>query len=70
MMKLGDLHGYEVHIPMSGGKAGKGNNVTSTLQIRRDGCIVKQIRFVLTDPSGRSEAVRKAKDYITGRVAS
>jgi hypothetical protein len=63
-MKLCDKGGYEIHVPTSGGKAGTGHNLTSTIQVRHDGLIVKQIRFSMTAESSRRKAVQKAKDWI------
>lgn len=62
-MKLCELNGFEVHLPESGGKAGKGHNKTSTIQLRRDGCIVKQFRFVVDSQTSRVSAMRAAKEY-------
>lgn len=62
-MKIAEYNGFEFHIPTSGGKAGRGHNRTSTLQIRRDGCIKKQFRFVVADLSSRLAAYEKARRY-------
>lgn len=64
-MKVADLaHGYTLHLPTSGGKAGKGHNVTSTLQIRRAGVIEKQIRFVVADRESRKRAYAKVREFV------
>ena len=58
---LGKLNGYEFFLPQSGGKAGFGHNRTSTIQVRRDNCVVKQIRFTVDSKESRSKAVVAAK---------
>lgn len=69
-MKISTYGGYEIHVPTSGGKAGKGRNATSTVQLRKDNCIVKQFRFRMggLDPastrSNMERAVRKAQAYV------
>jgi hypothetical protein len=55
---------FEVHLPTSGGKAGKGRQVTSSLQVRRGGAIVAQFRFRVSDPDSRKGAVAKARAFI------
>ena len=62
-MKLAELNGYEVHLPTSGGKAGKGCQKTSSIQVRRNNLIVKQFRFVISDDCTR-EPLKKAKEFI------
>jgi hypothetical protein len=69
-MKIADIGPYEVHLPTSGGKAGKGLNRTSTLQVRRDGSILKQFRFAVADFESRKIAVQKAKDFIIAHARS
>lgn len=64
-MRLLEINGYEIHLPTSGGKAGKGCAVTSSIQVRADGCIKKNIRFKLTDNGeSRASAIQKARTYI------
>lgn len=41
---MGMYKGYNIHVPRSGGKAGKGYNLTTTIQVRRDGLIVKSFK--------------------------
>jgi hypothetical protein len=65
-VKLCDMGDYEIHVPTSGGKAGKGHNATSTIQVRRNSLIVKSVRFSLADASERSKAIQKAMDWIGG----
>lgn len=36
--------GYYIHRPTSGGKAGKGYNLTTTIQVRKDGLIIKKFK--------------------------
>jgi hypothetical protein len=62
-MKLAELYGYELHLPMSGGKAGKGYQKTSSIQVRRNNVIVKQFRFKV-DGLSTQAAFKKAKDFI------
>lgn len=62
-MKLGELNGCEFHIPTSGGKAGKGFQVSSTIQVRRGNQILKQFRFIVADPASRTAAATKAKTF-------
>jgi hypothetical protein len=62
-MKVTDYKGYEVHIPSSGGKAGKGCNLTSSIQMRKGGRIAKQFRFSMTDAEARSATIAKARKW-------
>ena len=55
---------YKIHIPISGGKAGKGLNKTSSLQVRMDGCILKQFRFKTSDREDRQRAFNMANMWI------
>jgi hypothetical protein len=49
----------------SGGKAGRGLNKTSTIQIRDEiNCIVKQFQYVVNDSESERKAFRRAKKYI------
>lgn len=57
-------NGYELHVPTSGGKAGKGLNRTSALQVRLGNQIVHQVRFRTASPEARAEAVQKARDWV------
>lgn len=59
---IGSFGDYHLYLPTSGGKAGKGANVTSTIQVVKDGLLVKQIRFKLAD--GAKAAADKAKTWI------
>jgi hypothetical protein len=43
-MLIAKYQGFELHQPTSGGKAGTDRNVTTSVQVRRDNMIVKQIR--------------------------
>jgi len=63
-MKIGELNGYTFHVPTSGGKAGKGCNVTSSLQVRKGYYVIKQFRFTLADADSRTKAIQKAKDFV------
>lgn len=66
-MKLIDLEGgYSIHLPESGGKAGKGHNKTSTIQLRKESgggyLIVASKRFTMDDPESRKAALRKVRE--------
>lgn len=65
-MKVDELNGHEFHLPTSGGKAGKGRNRTSTIQVRRGGVIVKQYRFPMDNEEKRKKAIQRAKDFARG----
>lgn len=63
-MKIETLNGYELHLPTSGGRAGHGHNQTTSLQVRKDGMIVKQFRFDIHTPGAAKAAAAKAKQFI------
>jgi hypothetical protein len=63
-MRIAEINGFEIHVPTSGGKAGKGNAKTSTIQIRKDNVIVKQFRFVVADIGSKNRAIGAAKKFI------
>ena len=63
-MRIATINGFEIHLPTSGGKAGKGHAKTSTIQIRKDNVIVKQFRFVIADLDSKNKAIGAAKKYI------
>lgn len=65
-MILAKINEFTIHVPDSGGKAGKGCNVTSSLQVRHGSCIVKQFRFKLFEPKSRLKAIAKAKAFCEG----
>lgn len=49
----------------TGGKAGKGFNKTSTIQVMDDmNCMVKQFRYNVGDAESENKALNKAKEYI------
>lgn len=61
--------GHTLYIPSSGGKAGKGYNKTSHVQIRRGGMILKQFRFDVYNLPRRKQtlkddAIQKAKMWV------
>jgi hypothetical protein len=62
-MLIHEINGYEFHLPTSGGKAGKGQQKTSTIQVRKDNVIVRQFRFDVDSVESRRVAVRKAKAF-------
>lgn len=66
-MKIGDFGGFEIHVPTSGGKAGKYHAITSNIQIRCDNRILKQFRFIIADSESRKSAMRKTKEWILNR---
>lgn len=55
---------YYLHHPKSGGKAGKGRNKTSTVQVRKDNMIVKQFRYSLAMPIHKTYAITRAEEFI------
>lgn len=65
-MKITDFQGYEIHLPSSGGKAGKGKNVMSSIQARKNNQILKQFRFTVSSPESQRPAMRKLKNWILG----
>jgi len=60
---IGSQNGCDFYQPTSGGKAGTGFNVTSTIQVRRGNQVVKQFRFKVLEPGGREKAIQKARAY-------
>lgn len=62
---IGEYRGYVICMPTSGGKAGKGCNKTTSLQIRNGNVIVKQFRFKVGTPV--EEVAAKAKRLIDER---
>ncbi len=61
---------FYIHTPASGGKAGKGCNKTSSLQVRDAAhCIVKTIRFVVADPASKARAKAQAEQFISEKLA-
>lgn len=69
-MKLCDYRGFEIRVPTSGGKAGRGNNVTSTVQVFDGVCIRKSIRFSMIDPEHAKRAARQAREFIDRLLTS
>jgi hypothetical protein len=62
-MKIGELNGFEFHVPDSGGKAGKYKNKTGSVQVRLNNCVKKNIRFSVDSPASKDRAIEKAKQY-------
>jgi hypothetical protein len=62
-MKIGELNGFEFHVPDSGGKAGKYKNKTGSVQVRLNNCVKKNIRFTVAKPASKDRAIEKAKQY-------
>ena len=71
-MRIQDYKGYELHIPTSGGKVGKGYNLTSNIQVRkRQGMrmrIEKQFRFIVKDSFSKARAISRAKKWIDNQI--
>jgi hypothetical protein len=63
---------YSIEQPTSGGKAGKGCAVTSSIQvIQRHGFgsrLVANFRFVIADGKSRDRALLKARDFIDSKL--
>ena len=55
------------HARPTGGKAGKGHNKTSTIQVfdNETNCIVKQFRYSVDSTVSWKKALAKAKDYLS-----
>lgn len=68
-MKIADYKGYEIHFPTSGGKAGKGHQKTSTIQVMEPnrfsgGHMLKiAFRFTMADANSRQSAIKRAKEF-------
>ena len=60
---------YTIKLPIqSGGKAGKGYNKTSTIQVIYEGMLaVKQIRYKVGDHESKMAAIKKALEYVVGK---
>ena len=62
--------GYEIcDSNPTGGKAGKGKNITATIQIRDHNMsggylLKKQIRYTINKSDDRKKAIKKAREYI------
>lgn len=61
--------GYEIWSSVGGGKAGKGHNVTATIQVREwlqppNYLLKKQIRYKVNDHQSMLKAIDKAKKFI------
>lgn len=66
-MEITTYKGHTIRLARpTGGKAGKGNNLTSTLQVFREGGhqILKAIRFNVADAESRKAAARKARAFV------
>lgn len=63
-MILAERNGYVARLPETGGKAGKGQNKTSSLQVLKDNLIVKQFRFTMNNPESWKAAVAKANQFM------
>ncbi len=59
---------YEIRLArQSGGKAGKGRNKTSTVQVFCGSCIVRSFRFSVDDVHSLQAAWVKAREYVENR---
>ena len=59
---------YIIRLPeQSGGKAGKGKNVTSHIQVMYQGLLaVRQMRYIVADYKSKTEAIKKAIAFVIG----
>lgn len=68
MIIIESIGEYTLCIPESGGKAGKGRNKTSTVQVRKRESmrqtLVKGFRYKRGDPDSYSSAKSKAKNFV------
>lgn len=48
----------------TGGKAGKGHNKTSTIQVMKDNMLIKHFRFLVGNSYSEWKAKEDAKQYI------
>lgn len=69
-MTLGTYRDFHFCLPESGGKAGKGCNKTSTVQVfdPTNGFLVKQIRFSMSEQGAVANAVRKGKKWVDNEL--
>jgi hypothetical protein len=62
--------GYTIRAARStGGKAGKGRNKTSTVQVLKDDMLVKAVRFKVDSAESWTKARTKAKAWIDAAAA-
>ncbi len=64
---VGTLGPYSFYLPQSGGKAGKGCNKTSSIQIIKDGWIRRHVRFTVAD-NGVLAAFHTAKAWAQAEI--
>lgn len=62
-MRIAAFNGYELHIPDTGGKAGKGCNLTGSVQIRQGNLIVRNIRYKRTVAGDQGRALDRARKW-------
>lgn len=60
---LMEVDGIRIYEPTSGGKAGKGQNKTSTIQVHMHNRIAAAFRFDVSDHASRDRAIEKAKAW-------
>jgi hypothetical protein len=63
-VKIAEANGLEVHLPTTGGKAGRGNARTGSIQVRDSNMIVKQFRFLWADAASRAKAIDGARAFM------
>lgn len=64
-----ELNGYTIKLAhQTGGKAGKGHNKTSTVQVIKDNFIIKQFRYTVDNPASFMRASKKAIDFANGNA--
>ena len=68
-MRFAKINGFELHQTTSGGKAGVGNNRTSTIQVRCNGFLKKQFRFTVADSNSKKAAYDKAVKFCITNTA-
>ena len=62
------MAGYQIRLAkQSGGKAGKGCNKTSTVQVLHNSMLIKSFRFVVDSVSSHAKAIMRAEMYVYER---
>lgn len=63
------IEDYVLYRPESGGKAGKGHNKTSSIQVRQGDRMVRQYRFKVNDYESCLKAIEKAEALVKWRLS-
>ena len=63
-----EINGYRFYISDSGGKAGKGENVTGSIQIRKGNVIAKQFCFRIGNKGSRDRALAQARAWARASI--